>query len=58
MPRIVVRAATVAGALALGLIATGCSPAPPPVSERVAAFQKLPDWSGIWEPAVFVGEGF
>ena len=56
MPRIVASAATLAGALALGLVATGCSPAPPAVSERVAAFQKLPDWSGIWEPAVFVGK--
>jgi hypothetical protein len=39
------------------LAANGCSPAPTPLSERVAAFQKLPDWSGIWEPNVFVGEG-
>jgi hypothetical protein len=25
--------------------------------ERLAAFAKLPDWSGLWEPNVFVGEG-
>jgi hypothetical protein len=24
---------------------------------RVEAFAKLPDWSGLWEPNVFVGEG-
>ena len=24
---------------------------------RVDAFAKLPDWSGLWEPALFVGEG-
>lgn len=47
----------VVGAIAAVLAATGCSPAPPPLSERVAAFQKLPDWSGLWEPTIFVGEG-
>jgi hypothetical protein len=26
-------------------------------SERVEAFAKLPDWSGLWEPVMFVGEG-
>jgi hypothetical protein len=25
--------------------------------ERIDAFAKLPDWSGLWEPNVFVGEG-
>ncbi|HEY7671591.1 MAG TPA: hypothetical protein VIC71_05180, partial [Gammaproteobacteria bacterium] len=25
--------------------------------ERIAAFAKLPDWSGLWEPNVFVDEG-
>jgi hypothetical protein len=25
--------------------------------ERVEAFAKLPDWSGLWEPMTFVGEG-
>jgi hypothetical protein len=25
--------------------------------QRVDAFAKLPDWSGLWEPALFVGEG-
>ncbi|HZF29438.1 MAG TPA: hypothetical protein VE907_09990 [Gammaproteobacteria bacterium] len=25
--------------------------------ERLDAFAKLPDWSGLWEPSVFVGEG-
>jgi hypothetical protein len=44
-------------AIAATLLVTGCTPAAPPLSERVAAFQKLPDWSGIWEPEVFVGEG-
>jgi hypothetical protein len=44
-------------AIAALLSAGGCSPAPPPVSARVAAFAKLPDWSGIWEPDIFVGEG-
>src|SRR6186713_3116350 len=52
MPRVLL-----VGALAAVLAATGCSPAPAPLSERVAAFEKLPDWSGIWEPNVFVGEG-
>jgi hypothetical protein len=33
-----------------------CAPESPP-PERVAAFAKLPDWSGLWEPNVFVGEG-
>ena len=26
-------------------------------TERVRAFAELPDWSGLWEPNVFVGEG-
>lgn len=55
MPRALMVGAVV-GAIAV-LAAIGCSPAPPPLSERVAAFEKLPDWSGIWEPNVFVGEG-
>jgi hypothetical protein len=25
--------------------------------ERIDAFARLPDWSGLWEPNVFVGEG-
>jgi hypothetical protein len=25
--------------------------------ERIEAFAKLPDWSGLWEPYTFVGEG-
>jgi hypothetical protein len=25
--------------------------------ERIDAFAKLPDWSGMWEPTMFVGEG-
>jgi hypothetical protein len=25
--------------------------------ERVDAFARLPDWSGLWEPVTFVGEG-
>ena len=56
MPRASV-ASTIVGAIVAVLAANGCSPAPPPISDRTAAFQKLPDWSGIWEPAIFVGEG-
>jgi hypothetical protein len=55
--RPVVVAALALGAVGVTLAAGGCSPAPPPLSDRIAAFQKLPDWSGIWEPEVFVGEG-
>jgi hypothetical protein len=28
-----------------------------PPNPRVEAFAKLPDWSGLWEPNAFVGEG-
>jgi len=45
------------GAIVAALAAAGCSPAPPPLDARVAAFAQLPDWSGIWEPTIFVGEG-
>jgi hypothetical protein len=50
-------AGAVIGAVAVVLVAHGCSPAPAPVSDRARALQKLPDWSGIWEPVIFVGEG-
>jgi len=56
MPRVSV-VSTIVGGIATVLAASGCNPAPPPSSERVAAYQKLPDWSGIWEPTIFVGEG-
>jgi hypothetical protein len=48
-------AATIAAAVALA----ACAPADQSQSAnpRVEAFAKLPDWSGLWEPAVFVGEG-
>jgi len=42
---------------AVALVATACMEAQPPVNARVAAFARLPDWSGIWEPNIFVGEG-
>jgi len=50
------RAAPVALLLAGVASLTACQPSPP-ASPRVAAFAKLPDWSGLWEPNVFVGEG-
>src|SRR5262245_65463878 len=44
--------------LAVALLAACSGPAPsPPLPPRVAAFAKLPDWTGLWEPNVFVGEG-
>ena len=39
------------------LLASCTQPAQPPPNARVEAFAKLPDWSGLWEPNVFVGEG-
>jgi len=46
------------GALLLAALLASCArSAPAPTSPRVAAFAKLPDWSGLWEPNVFVGEG-
>jgi hypothetical protein len=58
MPRAVAVRSAVTGALAAMLVVvTGCSPAPEPLDARVAAFAQLPDWSGIWEPTIFVGEG-
>jgi hypothetical protein len=39
------------------LLVGGCMQNEPPQDPRVAAFAKLPDWSGLWEPNVFVGEG-
>ena len=35
----------------------GCTQSTPaPTNPRVAAFAKLPDWSGLWEPNLFVNE--
>ena len=39
------------------LLAACSGPPAPQLPPRVAAFAKLPDWSGLWEPNVFVGEG-
>ena len=50
MRRIVVIAAA---ALAAGALAHAQQSS----KERIDAFAKLPDWSGLWEPNVFVGEG-
>ena len=43
--------------LAAGVVAVSACQQSTPASPRVAAFAKLPDWSGLWEPNVFVGEG-
>lgn len=42
-----------------GLLAGGAGSAQAQMSskERIEAFAKLPNWSGLWEPNVFVGEG-
>jgi hypothetical protein len=50
------RAPTIVALVAGVVSVTACQPSPP-ASPRVAAFAKLPDWSGLWEPNVFVGEG-
>lgn len=39
-----------------GLLA-GSAQAQVSSKERIEAFAKLPDWSGLWEPTPFVGEG-
>src|SRR5215470_17467649 len=45
-------------ALVLAVLLAACTQSTPaPTNPRVAAFAKLPDWSGLWEPNVFVGEG-
>jgi hypothetical protein len=45
-------------ALVLAALLAGCTQgAQTPPNPRVAAFANLPDWSGLWEPNVFVGEG-
>jgi hypothetical protein len=42
----------------LAMMIAGCTQrAQPPTNPRVEAFAKLPDWSGLWEPNVFVGQG-
>lgn len=43
--------------LALAIGGAGAAHAQWSSPERLEAFAKLPDWSGLWEPAVFVGEG-
>jgi hypothetical protein len=44
--------------LFLAAALTDCSGAKqPPLDPRVQAFARLPDWSGLWEPTAFVGEG-
>ncbi len=47
------------GAFALVLLVgyTSFAHAQTSSKQRIEAFAKLPDWSGIWEPDVFVGEG-
>ena len=46
-------------AIATAVVASfsGCEPAQTPAQARVEAFAKLPDWSGLWEPNIFSGEG-
>jgi hypothetical protein len=47
--------ATAAAALVVGI--AGCTDSRLNSPERIEAFANLPDWSGLWEPATFVGEG-
>jgi hypothetical protein len=42
---------------ALFVTVAACQQPQPPSNTRVEAFAKLPDWSGLWEPQLFVGEG-
>jgi hypothetical protein len=51
------RRVTKIAAVALALGAASLAQAQVSSPERIAAFAKLPDWSGLWEPNVFVGEG-
>jgi hypothetical protein len=43
-------------ALVLAALLAGCTQSAQPTNPRVAAFAKLPDWSGLWEPNLFVDE--
>ena len=43
--------------LLAALLAACTQRAQAPPNPRVEAFAKLPDWSGLWEPNAFVGEG-
>ena len=52
-----VKPPTLVVALVAGVVGVSACQQSPPPSPRVAAFAKLPDWSGLWEPNVFVGEG-
>ena len=48
------------GAVVVAVLLAGCvGPAEEPTSskQRIEAFARLPDWSGLWEPNIFVGEG-
>jgi hypothetical protein len=51
------RVATTAAVAALLASAAGLAQAQTSSEERIEAFAKLPDWSGLWEPSMFVGEG-
>ncbi len=51
------RHATAVAIAAFLACAGGAAQAQMSSKERIAAFAKLPDWSGLWEPATFVGEG-
>jgi hypothetical protein len=48
---------TIAIAAALLAACTAGAQAQTSSKARLEAFAKLPDWSGLWEPDVFVGEG-
>ena len=49
--------ATAAAPLALLVSCLCAANAQTSSKQRVEAFAKLPDWSGIWEPDTFVGQG-
>jgi hypothetical protein len=51
------RITTIAAAAALLASSAGAAQAQTSSKERLEAFAKLPDWSGLWEPVTFVGEG-
>jgi hypothetical protein len=54
MIRLAVSAAIATTALASSM---GCERAQTASQARADAFAKLPDWSGLWEPNIFSGEG-
>jgi hypothetical protein len=51
------RSATTIVVSALLASTAGLAQAQVSSKERIEAFAKLPDWSGLWEPTMFVGEG-